>query len=269
MNLRTITLVPPTGAGLVLGAVTYAGGVPSGYTLETMRMDPGDRALTVAPLPLVPGGLVVPGRQGAREIELGGTIVAGSAISARTLRRNLINVLRDRGESGVLVQWSPDGSVVELTGYLDGAVECESAQGSHFLTYRFRLVCPDPVALSTVEASASLSGVPGVTVVNGGTATTWPEFTLTLAGTVDNLRIGNTTTGEYLQLNGLPGGATLQVVTRPGFESITRGGSVLDKLDVLSRWPSLPPGSSQFYVTVTAGGGSASGVVRYRSGWVD
>jgi hypothetical protein len=269
MNLRQITLVPPGAPSITLGSVTYTGGAPVGYTLEDLRLDPADRTLSVVPLPLVAGGLVAPGRLSFRVIEAEGMIVGANAAAVRTLRRTLVAALADRDASPVTVRWDPGVGVVETYGFLDGAVEV-TATGSHFVRYSFRLVCPDPVAYSTTVATTPLAAFPGTVVQNSGSAEVWPELTISTSGTVTSLRVGNSSTQRYLQLDNLTGTGAITVVTAPGYETVVRGGvPLLQTVNIASKFFGLAPGANALYVTVLSGGGSASGSAVWRAGWVD
>lgn len=269
MNLRQITLVPPGAPSITLGTVTYTGGTPSGYTLEDLRLDPADRTLSVVSLPLVAGGVVAPGRLSFRVIEAEGMIVGADAAAVRNLRRTLVAALADRDLTPVAVRWDPGVGVVEAHGYLDGAVEV-TATGSHFVRYSFRLVCPDPVAYSTSVTNSLLAAFPGTAVVNEGSAEVWPEFTLSASDTVTSMRVGNSSTQQYLQLDGLTGTGEITVVTAPGYETVVRGGvPILQTVNVASKFFGLAPGANALYVTVLAGGGSASGSAVWRAGWLD
>lgn len=263
MNLRQITLIPPVGDPITLGSVTYTNGQPAGYTLTDLNLDAAPRTLRVADLPLVPGGIVAPGLQTFRTVTLAGTVVGADATEVQVARAALISACADRGGQTVTIRWTSDGATRELYGYLDGAVEFTST-GSHFLNYALTLVCPDPTAVSATVSSVAI----GATTTNIGSAPVWPTFTVELTGTVSSVKVGNTTTGEYLQLDGLPAGDELIVATKPGFESVLLDGvSVLQTVAVASRFPALQPGANSLYVTVLAGGGTASGTVSWRSGW--
>lgn len=262
MITRTISLSAPGASTVTLGLVDEATG--TGFTLEKSTIYTPPRALATSDLPLVAGGLVVPGRYGTRRIDVSGTIVAPSPESASGLYRALVDVLRDRGNTPVTLTYAPEGFDRELEGFLDGEVE-GSAAGGPYIAFRFRLVCPDPLAYGpTVN-----TGVAGASVTNAGNAEVYPTTVVALSGTVSSLRLGNTTTSSYLQLDGLPAGSTVTVEHRPGFESVELDGvPVLDKLNVASVFWPLVPGANDVYVTVLSGGGSASASLAWRDGWV-
>jgi len=265
VNLKQVIVISPTGTTITLGSVTYTTGAPSGFTLEEMSLDAAPRSLRTADLPLVAGGIVSPGHQSFRNVELSGMIVGVDAAAVQTLRATLVNALTDRGEDSVRIRWTAGGSSRELSGYLDGSVEFTST-GSHFLRFMFSVVCPDPIAYSVTESSGAI----GTTVTNTGTADVWPTFNVALTGTVTSLRVGNSNTGEYVQLENLAGATAVQVVTAPGLENVTVNGvSALNKLATVSRFPVMKPGSNAFYVIALAGGGSASGTVTWTNGWVE
>lgn len=263
MNLRQITLIPPIGNPVTLGTVTYTNGAAAGFTLEDLNLDAAPRTLHTSDLPLIAGGLVAPGRQTYRTVVASGMVVGVDATAVQVLRAALISVCADRGLEPVTVRWTSDGVQRELRGFLDGTVEFTST-GSHFLNYSLTLICPDPTAQATTMSTGAL----GATVTNTGSAEAWPTIQIALSGTVTSLRVGNSTTGEYVQLDDLTAGTDIEIVTAPGYETVTLDGvSVLHRLTVTSRFPSIQPGANTMYATVLAGGGSASGTVSWRTGW--
>jgi hypothetical protein len=251
------------GTPITLGSVTYTNGAPAGFTLEELSLNAAPRTVYKSDLPLISGGLVAPGRATYRTVVAAGMIVGADANAVQVLRASLISACADRGLEPVAVRWVSDGVERELKGFLDGSVEITST-GSHFLSYSFTLICPDPVAQSTTVSN----GVLGTSVSNSGSSEVWPTFSVEFAGTVTSVRVGNSTTGEYLQLDDLPAGVDLEIVTSPGFEAITLDGvSILNCLAVTSRFPSLQPGANDVYVTVLSGGGSAAGTLTWHAGW--
>jgi hypothetical protein len=267
MNLRTVTLTAPNATPVVLGVVDYA--TNQGFTLERSSIYSPPRRLGVADLPLVAGGIVVPGRYEPRSIELAGTIVAPTAEAAHVLYRALVAVVRDRGNTPTTITFDPEGDGDrELDGFLDGEVEASPA-GGPYLAYRLRLVCPDPVAYGTTIYTETAGNSPGATMTNAGNAEVYPTITAALSGTVTSLRIGNTTAGAYVQLDDLAAGTTLVIETQPGLETVTLDGTpILGKVAVASRFWALEPGANAVYRTVLAGGGSAAVSVSWRDGWV-
>jgi hypothetical protein len=216
----------------------------------------------VANLPLVAGGVVAPGRAETRTVELSGIVVATSYRRAHQLFRQLVRVVADRGPDPVGIFYTPDDVQLELAGYLSGSVEAQPAGGT-FLRYRLTLECPDPVAKGDGK-TADLTAGP----VNGGDAPVWPTLTLTLSGTVTSLRVGSTTTGDFVELAGLSGSVVF-IDSRPGFETVEVDGvAALDTLTTASTFFPLLPGGNDLYVTVLAGGGSAAGQVEWRDGWL-
>jgi hypothetical protein len=263
VNLRQVIIVPPVGSNITLGSVVYSSGQPSGFTLENLALNAAPRELRVENLPLIAGGVVSPGRQTVRTVEAEGMIVGADADAVRASRALLQAALKDRGENPVRIRWTESGVSREVEGYLDGTVEFTSTD-SHFLRFRFTVVCADPIAYASTETTATI----GTAVSNTGTADVWPSFNVSMTGTVTSIRVGSTTTGEFVQLDDISGGSILEVDTRPGFEVVKIDNvSVMDKLAVATRFPAMLAGSNQFYVTVLAGGGTATGTVTWRSGW--
>lgn len=260
MNLKTVRLTGPTGEVITLGSLT--GGV--GYTLDSTEFDVADRAQFAAALPLVSGGVVAPGRLSFRTVSVSGLLVASTDVAVAQLARQLTFLLRDVGTDPIIINYTPESTELELRGYLSGSVQLRPVDGGPWMSYEFELDCPDPVALGP-----SNSGNITATLTNAGTAPTWPTITLTLSGTVTDLRVGSTTTGEYIQLDGLSAVTEVVIETRPGFELVTLDGLAgLDKLAVASTFFPLLPGGNSLYVTVLTGGGSATGVVDWRDGYL-
>ena len=256
MNLNILTIAPVSGSAIVLGVVTYVDGNPSGYTIDSLQLNPADRRLNIKELPLITGSLVAPGKLGERNVTVSGTIVGADAAAVRVLRRQLIECLRDRGTSYVSLKWTPESTEVAVTGYLNGAVECEST-GSHFLTYTFTVTCPDPIAYAVVASSQTIGG----TATTLGNAQVFPSIQVnTTAATVV---IANTTTLETLTLTNMTNGVC-QIVTKPGFESVTLGGvSIMQKVSSSSKFVSLQPGAN--VITCTG----CAGLMGWYNGWVD
>ena len=267
MNLRTVTLTVPNSTPVVLGAVDYS--TSEGFTLERSAIYTPPRRLGTSDLPLVQGGVVVPGRYELRTVELAGTIVAPTAAAAHVLYRALVETVRDRGNTATTITFDPEGDGDrELEGFLDGEVEASPA-GGPYLAYRLRLVCPDPVAYATTINTETAGNAPGTAMTNAGNALVYPTITATLSGTVTSLRVGSTTAGAYVQLDDLAAGTTLVIETAPGFETVTLDGSpILNKVAVASRFWGIEPGVNELYRTVLLGGGSATVSVSWRDGWV-
>lgn len=256
MNLKTLIVAPVTGTPITLGLVTYTNGEPSGYTIDTLKLDPAGRRLNIKELPLVTGSLVAPGKLGERDVTVSGMIVGADAQAVRVLRRALINVLKDQGTSFVTLKWTPEATEVSVTGYLNGAVECEST-GSHFLSYIFTVTCPDPVAYATTASSQTIGG----TATTLGNAEVFPLMQVnTTAATVV---ISNTTTLQTMTLTSMTNGVC-QISTKPGYESITLNGvSIMQKLSSASKFILLQPGAN--VITCTG----CTGLMGWYNGWVD
>ena len=269
MNLAQVTLSAPDQPSITLGTLTRAAGAVEGFTLETAAISPAERSLFTENLPLVPGGVVTPGRLSTRSIDLAGTIVAATAADARAAAQSLVSLTADRGDQFVTVYYNNGGDAdVFLEGLLDGAVQL-SAVGGPMLSYALRLTCPDPVAKNVTASTQSLAAHPGAACVNAGNADVWPTFTVNVPSTATGIRVGNSTTGLSLTLNGLSGGGELVLSSDPGYETaLLDGVSVIGNLSYASRFFPFEPGSNSAYLTVVSGTGSATGIASWRSGWV-
>jgi hypothetical protein len=257
VNLKQITLIPASGTNLVLGSVVYSDGAPSGFTIDTLELDPAPRRIYVADLALVPGAVVAPGQLAARTVRVAGTIVGADAEAVRTLRTSLLKTVNNGSGGTVGIRWTTEGTTRQLEGHLDGAVATTST-GSHFLGYEFTIVCANPIAYSTSSTAASW-GNP-LPLENVGSATAWPEIVITATGT--SVTVANSTTGESLTIAPVVVGDVITVVTEPGFEAITIAGvPVMNKMSPTSRFPSLKAGSN----TTTITGGTATAT--WYAGW--
>jgi hypothetical protein len=261
MNLRQITIAPSSLSSIVLGSVVYANGQPSGYTLEELEMNPAERKVFVADLPLVPGAVVAQGERTSRVISAAGMIVGADAAAVRSLRRNLIAALLDTGGpyNTITVAWTDDGVDREVYGNVLGEIEFTST-GSHFVRYRFSVVSQDPNSYSASVFSQSTDDP----VVNAGNADTWPTFVVVVDAGETSVTITSSETGEQLVVENVSTGNFVVISTVPGFESLSVNGvSAMDKLTAASRFVRLKPGSN----SVTVSGGS--GTVYWRDGWSD
>ncbi len=257
MNLKQITLIPASGSNLVLGSVVYTAGVPAGFTIDTLELDPAPRRIYVSDLALVPGAVVAPGQLAARTVRVAGTIVGADAEAVRALRTTLIQTVNNGSGGTVGVRWTTEGTTRQLEGHLDGSVATTST-GSHFVEYEFTIVCPNPIAYSTT-ASSGTWGDP-LPLVNSGSAPAWPELVVTATDT--SVTVANATTGESLTIAPVVVGDVITVVTEPGLEIITIGGTpVLNKMSPTSRFPQLAPGNN----TTTVTGGTATAT--WSAGW--
>lgn len=270
MSTQTVTLTDYTGRTVTLGSVTYTGGHAHGYTLDSADLSPAPRAPRQQALPLVGGGVVTPGRPGIRVVELAGTIVGRTATEANQLQAALAAIVADQGDSGFTsIRYTPDATLLELSGTLDGTARFEAQKGANLVRYSLRFVCPDPLAYSTTTRSVTAAGSPGTTFTVLGDANVWPTLTAVVAsGTVTAITIGNSATGLSVQLTGLSltTGKTITITTRPGYEAITvDGANGMSKRGTNSRWIYFRPGTNGFYATVT--GGTATVTAAFRDGW--
>lgn len=261
MNLKTVRLVGPSGETLTLGVLDDPG---LGFTLERTGFDAAERAQFASTLPLVPGGIVAPGRLSFRSLRISGLLVAPTDLEAAGLARQLTFLLRDAGTNPVSIFYTPELDELELSGFLAGTVRFQAVERGPWLRYEFDLECPDPVALGDPQEEDITAEI-----VNSGTAPTWPTLRLVLSGTVTSVRVGSNTTGDFVQLDGLTSPDEVLITSRPGFETVEVDGvAALDTLNFASTFFPLLPGGNDLYVTVLTGGGSAVGTVEWRDGYL-
>lgn len=264
MNLRTVTLTSPDLQQVVLGQVDLSTG--KGLTLTESDFTPAPRVASRFNLPLIAGGVVAPGRIGTRTVKLSGLAVGDTPEDAHEMWRELVEVVRDRGSlSPVKIVYQPEDVQLELEGYLVGSVTGQVYQNANYIEYSLELECADPVAKGDEQTDDIANPI-----VNAGNADVWPTITVTLSGTVTSLRVGSTSVGSYVQLDGLLGTeTTVLIVSQPGFEMVEADSlPALDKLTLASQFFPILPGSNDLYVTVLAGGGSATGTVDWRDGFL-
>jgi hypothetical protein len=274
MIINTLTLVPPSGASLTLGSVTYTGGHAVGHTIDTLTLDAAGLSSDSADLAFVNGGTVQRGKRGVRRVAVSGRVLGRTATEVNAMRRQLIEALGDFGAQLTAVRFNPEGTALELRGRLDGAVSFD--RDGSWLTYTFTVVCPDPVAYD--YATTKTINLPG-TAVNAGNAVVYPTITIDgpASGTITALRVTNGSAPgvPYLALTGiaLTSGKSLTIVMTPGYESVTLDGlNVLAKRTSDSAFWGVQPGANALTVTVTGftgGTGAVTGAqVSWRDGWV-
>jgi hypothetical protein len=263
MNFKKVTLTAPNGQFVELGG--YNAVSRSGFTLEDSSIQVAPRIVFSDNLPLVPGGIVAPGRIAGRIVELSGTIVGNDDLETYNLARELVTVTRDTGFTPVNIAYEAGGVDLELEGFLSGSVEISPADGSPWLTYSLTLECADPIA----KAEQQEEMIPG-DVVTGGTSEVFPSILLTLTGEVTSVRVGSTTVGEFVQLDGLSATAEeVFIETRPGFETVEVDSvAALNLLNLASSFFPLAPGINAIQVEVLAGTGSAAGVMVWKDGFL-
>lgn len=271
MILTEVTLTTTAGATVTLGAPALIGGHAVGYTLDKADVSPAPRAPRQQTLPLVGGGVVTPGRPGIRTIEVEGLVIGRTASETNGLARALVEVLADEGDMGfTAIAFEREGTEVQLLGTLDGRVDLEE-RGGTLIRYRARLVCPDPTAYALDSRSVAAAASPGTDFDVYGDVPAWPTFTLTASGAVTSLRIGNTTTGRFVQLDGLDldTGDEVVITTRPGYEAITiNDANGMAYRASTSRWVRFVPGANRLYVTVLGGAGTLTAAATWADGWV-
>jgi hypothetical protein len=263
MNVATVRLTAAVGDTVTLGELDYATG--RGFTLDRTVLNAARRVVFASNLPLVTGGVVAPGRLQTRLVRFEGLVVAPTDRQAHELARELVTVLRDRGTDPVAIAYTPEVDELELTGHLTGAVEFEPEERGPWLRYMFEMECADPIAKGEQQQQSI-----DTPITNAGNADVWPDLTITLSGTVTSVRIGSTTTGDFIQLNGLAGTETLiEITSAPGFEQVkVDGAPAMDKLTTATVFFPLTPGENNLYVTALAGGGSATAEAEWRDGYL-
>lgn len=263
MNFKKVTLTAPDGQFVELGS--YNPVLRSGFTLEESSIQVASRVVFSNNLPLVPGGIVAPGRISGRVVELSGTVVGADDLETYNLARELVTVTRDTGFTPVNIAYEAGGIDLELEGFLTGSVEFTPVEGSPWLSYSLTLECADPVA----KAEQQEEMIPG-DVVTGGTSNVFPSILLNLTGEVTSVRVGSTTVGEFIQLDGLSAAAEeVFIDTRPGFETVEVDGvAALNLLNLASSFFALVPGINAIQVQVLSGTGSADGVIVWKDGYL-
>ena len=270
MIVQNVVLLAPDASYVDLGVWSQdASGGRYGYTLETWELSPAGFGVEVQPLPYTTGALVTNGRRRERNIRLAGTIVGRTDVEVNELRRALVGVLRDWGSDTLSVRFNPEGTPVELRATVR---EATFRTQDGLVRYDVELVAGDPVAYALTDTVVTLSAHPGTLTTHEGDADVWPEFEVeVLTGTPTAIRVGNSTTGEYVELSSLvtAAGEVIAVTTKPGEERVTKDGvTQMNRRTAASRWPRIQPGANRLYVTVTAGGGTVGGSATYRAGWV-
>ena len=260
MNLKTVRLTGPLGEVITLGVIE--GG--SGYTLDSTEFNAAERSQFSSSLPLVAGGVVAPGRLSFRTVRISGLLIASTDLEVAGLARQLTFLLRDAGTDPVLINYTPELDELELSGFLRGAVQFSPVQGGPWMSYDLEIECPDPIALGDPQEEDITEEL-----VNRGSAPTWPTIRVTLSGTVTQLKVGSNTTGDFIQLDALSAVTEVLITTRPGFETVLLDGLAgLDTINFASTFFPLLPGANDLYVTVLAGGGSATATVEWRDGYL-
>lgn len=222
---------------------------------------------------------------GARYDTIAGWCDGGDMAGAEAARDRL---LRLASESGLLplTRSTPSGDRVLQVELNADAIRAEPWKTADGFDWQLQFAAVDPRWLSPAPQTAGpiavgggatdgldwgsggldwgsggldwgVSGVGGVfTLVNPGTAPTWPLFTV--AGPITNPSFTNPATGDQIAYTGLVEvGQTLVIDTSPFSRSVTLNG--VDRIGLLAaaQWIEVPPGGQ---VTVQFGG-SGTGTV--------
>jgi hypothetical protein len=270
MIVSSVTLTTGTRT-VTLGQLSFTDGNAHGYTLERADFSPAPRRPRRQELPLVGGGVVTPGRPGIRMVELEGSVIGRSPSEANALAASLAACVADQGDTGFTsITYAPQGAARTLTGTLDGEIKLEATRNPCVVGYSLAFACPDPVAYSTASREIVASAAPGTGFTMPGDATVWPDLTIVATGSVTSFRVGNSVTGQFVQLDGLTltTGKTVTVTTRPGYEAVLVDGvNGMGKRNANSRWFNFVPGTNRLYVTVLGGTGSLVSTATFRDGW--
>jgi hypothetical protein len=270
MIISTVTLT--TGSLTVtLGEVTYTAGNAHGYTLDKSDLSPAPRQVRQQALPLVGGGVVTPGRPGIRVVELEGLVLGRTPAEANELAAALAACVADQGDAGyTVISYTPRDVELELTATLDGQVRFDGGKNSCAIRYQMRLVCPDPLAYSATIRDVTATTTPGTSFSVLGDATVWPDVQIVATGSATSVRVGNSTSGQFIQLDDLTltAGNTVTIRTRPGYEQVlVNGTNGMAKRNAASRWFNFAPGENKFFATVLGGGGTVEVTATWRDGW--
>jgi len=189
---------------------------------------------------------------------------------------------------GYLQVQRPDGTTRQIAVYVVAGLDTPDTQ-IHYTNYAFTLQTPDPYwsdlasqnLIFTINASAGIlpmlpvqlasSAVIGsATIINGGNALAWPEWTIVGPGTPT---IQNLTTGRSWAMNtSVPSGNVVRVTTKPGSQmavNLTTGTNIWDQLVLSSLrdlW-SLSGGSNQVNISMAGSTIATSVSVSWVNRW--
>lgn len=274
MFLDSLTVIAPTGATVLLGVPSYdAAGALFGFLLDEVDLDPAPLVVYKDERVFSTGGLVTPGRRGAREITVKGEVWARDRVELNTLRRQLVEVLGDFGDDLVEVRFTPENTEVALLGTVEGAPSFKHL-GGFVYSFDFRMVCPDPVAYALTPSSQALSPA-GESCPMPGNAEVFPTFTITVAsGVPTGIRLSNVISGRKLELANLEAlstGDVIVVEASTAYEGTIKAGdgsNLRGKKVAGTLFLSLEPGPNTLAAVVTTGTGTLSVVASWRNGWV-
>lgn len=258
-----------------------------------MRGTPTDRAEN--------DGAVEPIAQfrSARLATVTGVLVAASVDAVFTDFTAVVKAFEAGLSADLTVLWRPGGSTRDLQGAarLAGSVltQLDARQPGGYLRYQAQLRFADPrwysqtLLSASVVAAATSGGIPfpmpfpiplfqgassgSVMAANAGTVETWP--TITVAGPMNGIAVGNSTTNTFLYFDSLNIGAgqTLTITTNPmGRAATVAGASVVGSLRIASsNWPSIRASATDTFQFYPINGGTSAAsqlTVSWRSAWV-
>jgi hypothetical protein len=236
------------------------------------------------------GGIPRDTRHGIREFVVVVWQAAGSEAALRTALRSFVRTMDPVRGSGTLRVTSPVGDQREIVCQYATGLDLDETLGDNsgpdFQKIPLGFIAHDPYwyAVSPVAETFTL-GTPAVffpvfpayfspssiiasdTVINDGDLEAWPVWTITGPGA--EIRLTNTTTGEfiYLEDNTLGVGEALTIDTRFTKKTLTLqdGTSVFDWLSLDSTLWAIEPGTTEISLAMTNSTASSGLTVSYYS----
>lgn len=137
-------------------------------------------------------------------------------------------------------------------------IEAQDTWGQVDLTF----TAYDPYFYAAEEKSISLTanGTKTVNIASG--VEVWPAFEVVPTGSKTDLKITNTSTGEYIKVPSLTGTTKAIITTDPNNRKVLIGGSYYE-VDLASTFFSLAAGQSKIAVS-----GASSATMTYRGRWL-
>jgi hypothetical protein len=182
----------------------------------------------------------------------------------------------------------PDGSIRQIAVFTTSGLDTPET-AIHYTTYAFTFQTPDPYWSDLVSQTLtfSISSATGIlpvlpiqlaastvigsaTIMNGGNALAYPEWTIVGPGTPT---IQNLTTGRKWSLNTpVPSGQVVKVTTKPGTQyavNVTTGSNIWDQLALSSLrdlWP-LVGGNNQISIAMPGSSVATSVTISWVNRW--
>ena len=270
MILSNITIVAPNGSSVELGKwdIDPNTGNASGYVATNLLFKPAPITVRRQKLPFFSGGIISASHADIRDITISGSVFGVSVEDTNAKWQKLLSVCGDPGSGFVSIRFQPSlaSPVVEILGVV---TQVDPQQTTAYeIPFDLTFVTGSPNA-----TSVQLSHATGSTLVGAGNVPVFPEITLNLTGSVNNLTLWihhPNGQAETLNLNGLgiTSACSLTINTKPGYEDILINGSVRAMRHRVpgSAWPSIMPGANT--ITATSSTGSVSiASVTWHDGW--